>query len=163
MNLIPWRRKRESGEEREQSETSLARLRQDVDSLFDRFFRDRWGWSDFDSAGLGLMSMPRTDLAETEDDVTVTMELPGVDLKDVDISIAGDVLTVRGEKKEEKKEKKKNYHYVERQHGSFHRSVQLPSTVDPSKVDATFVNGVLSISIAKNPETKPKRITVRNA
>jgi HSP20 family protein len=163
MNLIPWRRKRETDEEREQSETSLAHLRQDMDSLFDRFFRDPWGWGDFGSPTSGSMTMPRTDLADTENEVTVTMELAGVDPKDVDISITGDVLTVRGQKKEEKKEKKKNYHYVERQHGSFHRSVQLPSTVDPSKVDATFKNGVLSISVAKNPEAKPKRITVRNA
>ncbi len=162
MNLIPWRRKRETGEQREQSETSLANLRHDMDSLFDRFLRDPWGWGDFDSPAAGLMSMPRTDLADTENEVTVTMEVPGVDPKNVDISITGDVLTVRGEKTEEKKEKK-NYHYVERQHGSFHRSVQLPSTVDPSKVDATFKNGVLSISVAKNPEAKPKRITVRNA
>ena len=163
MNLIPWRRKRETGEEREQSETSLAHLRQDMDSLFDRFFRDPWGRSDFDSPASGLMDVPRTDLADTENEVTVKMELPGVNPKDVDISIAGDMLTVRGEKKEEKKEKRKNYHYVERQHGSFHRTVQLPGTVDPGKVEATFVNGVLSISVAKNPEAQPKRITVRNA
>ena len=105
------------------------------------------------------MGMPRTDLADTEVDVTVTMELPGVDPTNVDISITGDVLTVRGKKKE----KNKNYHYIEWQHGSFYRSIQLPSTVDPSKVDATFKNGILSISVAKNPEAKPKRITVRNA
>ena len=163
MNLIPWRKKRESDEGREPSETSLANLRHDMDSLFDRFFRDPWSWGDSDSPASGLMNMPRTDLADTENEVTVTMELPGVDPKNVDISITGDVLTVRGEKKEEKKERKKNYHYVERQHGSFHRSVQLPSTVDPSKVDATFKDGVLSVSVAKNPEAKPKRITVRNA
>jgi len=163
MNLIPWRRKRETGEEGEPAETSLANLRHDMDSLFERFFRDPWGWGDSDSPSSGLMSVPRTDLADTENEVTVTMELPGVDPNNVDISITGDVLTVRGEKKEEKKEKKRNFHYVERQHGSFHRSVQLPGTVDPSKVDAAFKDGVLSISFAKNPEAKPKRITVRHA
>jgi len=163
MNLIPWRRKRESEAEHEQSETSLARLRHDMDSLFDRFFRDPWSWGELDRPVSGLMSMPRTDLADSENEVTVTMELPGVDPKDVNIDMTGDLLTIRGEKKEEKKEKKSNYHYVERQHGSFQRTVRLPSTVDAGKVDATFKNGVLSVRIAKHPEAKPKRITVRSA
>ena len=161
MNLIPWRRKRETSEQREQSETSLAGLRHDVDSLFDRFLRDPW--CDFDSSLRELARMPLMDLADAESEVTVTMELPGVDPKEVDISITGDVLTVRGEKKTEKKEKTKDCRYVERQQGSFHRSVRLPGSVDPSKVEATFKNGILSINVAKDPDAKPKRITVRNA
>ena len=110
-----------------------------------------------------LMRAPSTDFADNEDEVTVSMELPGVDPNDVDINICGDRLTVRGEKKPEKEEKKKNYHYVERHYGGFHRTVQLPSGVDPEKIDATFKNGVLSISIAKRLDAKPKQITVRNA
>jgi HSP20 family protein len=163
MSLIPWRKKRENHEEFERGETSLAHLRREIDGMFDRFFRDPWGWGEADSAVSGLITAPPTDLADSENEVTVTMELPGVDPKEVDINITGDVLSVRGEKKAEKEEKKKNYHYVERQVGSFQRSVQLPSTVDAGKVDAKFKNGVLTITIAKNPEAKPKRITVRNA
>lgn len=163
MNLIPWRQKRENGTELERSEHSRASFRKEMDNLFDRFLRDPWGIADSETSGLPLSGMPRTDLADSENEVIVTMELPGVDPKDLDINLAGDLLTVRGERKDEKKEKRKNYHYVERQQGSFHRTVRLPSTVDPSKIDATFKNGVLSVSIAKHPEAKPKQITVRNA
>lgn len=163
MNLIPWRRKRETPDEGGQADTSLARLRQNMDSLFDRYFQEPWGWRGWHPLESGLMGMPRTDLADTETEVTVTMELPGVDPKDVDISIAGDLLTVRGEKRDQRKEKSKNYHYVERQQGSFHRAIQLPSTVNPNKVDAEFKHGVLVITVAKRPEAKAKRINVRNA
>lgn len=162
MSLIPWRRKRDTREEREQPEKSLARLHEGMDSLFDRFLRDPWGCGESESFVSELMKLPRTDLADTENDVIVTMELPGVDPTDVDISIAGDVLTVRGEKKEEKTQKGKNLRHVERQHGRFQRSVRLPGTVDSATADATFKNGVLSVSIVKNPQAKPKRITVRN-
>jgi HSP20 family protein len=91
------------------------------------------------------------------------MELPGVRPEDVDIRITGGVLTIRGEKREEKEEKNKNLHFTERSFGSFQRSVQLPSTVDPDKVEATFKNGVLTVTVAKHADAKPKRIKVRNA
>jgi HSP20 family protein len=81
----------------------------------------------------------------------------------VDIRISGDLLTVRGEKKADKEEKERDYHYVERQYGSFHRTVQLRSTVDPEKVDATFKNGVLTITMAKRADAKARKIKVRNA
>ena len=163
MNLIPWRRKREEGVGSDQPEHSLAQLRRETDSLVERFFRDLWGWSESGFPAMGLLTAPRTDLADSENELTVRMEVPGVDPKDVDIKITNGVLTVRGEKKADKEEKNKNYHYVERQFGSFHRTVQLPSTVDPDKVDAAYKNGVLTITITKQPEAKPKRIKVRNA
>lgn len=162
-SLIPWRRKRERAEQGAQPLMSLARLRNEMDTLFERFFRDPWGLVDWEWPAGGLAAVPRTDLAETEDNVTVTMELPGVNPEDVQIDITGDLLTVRGEKREEKQEKKKDYHYVERQFGSFQRTVQLPSTVDPDKVDATYRNGVLTITIAKHAEARPRKIKVRHA
>ena len=112
---------------------------------------------------MSLLGAPRTDLAAAENEVTVRMELPGVDPKDVDIRATAGLLTVCGEKKAEKEEKRKNYHYVERQFGSFHRTIQLPSTVDPNRVNAAYKNGVLTITIAKRAEAKPRRIKVRNA
>ncbi len=162
MNLIPWRKKREHREQTD-PEYALARFREDFETLLDRFFRNPWSLTGFGSVWPELANVPRTDLADNESEVTVTMELPGVDPKDVEITITGDLLTVRGEKKTEHEEKKKDYHYVERQFGTFQRTIQLPSTVDPGKVDAKFKHGVLTINIAKRSEAKPRKITVRHA
>ena len=164
MALIPWRRKRERRNNGEGgAEMTLARLRHEMDALFDRFFRDPWDVFGDDDMPAVFAGFPRTDVAESEDDVTVRMELPGVDPKDVEIQVAGGLLTVRGEKKQEKEEKKRNYHFVERRFGSFQRTVQLPSTVDPDRIEATFKNGVLTITIGKHAEVKPRRITVKTA
>lgn len=161
MNLIPWRRKQEGNIVSSQSDNTLARLRDETEALVERFFRDPWFWSEgipaFRSA------LPRTDLEDTENAVTVRMELPGVDPQDVDIRVAGGLLTVRGEKKAESEQRRGSYQYVERQFGSFQRTVQLPSSADPDKVDAAFKNGVLTVTLAKRPEAKPKRIAVRSA
>jgi HSP20 family protein len=161
MNLVPWRRKREEfgGE----SANPLAQLRRQMDTLFDRFFDDPWGYSGSELPWGRLLAGPRTDLADSANEVIVTMELPGVDPKEVDIQITGDLLTVRGEKKADKEEKQRDYHYVERQYGSFQRTVQLPSTVDPEKVDAAFKNGVLTITLAKRADAQARKIKVRNA
>jgi len=162
MNLIPWRNKRENKDVITAESHPLARLRGEMDQLFERFWRDPWsaGLSDLfpSCSGLGL----RINLAESDHDVTVTAELPGINPEDVDISVSGNVLAIRGEKNEEKEDKKRDYHYVERSYGSFHRSVQLPSSVDPSQVDATYKNGVLTVTLAKHAKAKPKRITVRH-
>jgi HSP20 family protein len=162
MNLIPWRNKREGPGGGTSEAHPLARLRDEMDHAFERFWRDPWSASFADvfptRASLGL----RLNLAESDNDVTVSAELPGVDPKDVDISVSGNTLTIHGEKKEEKEDKKKDYHYVERSYGSFHRSVQLPSSVDPNKVDATYKNGVLTVTLAKHAEARPRRITVKH-
>ena len=162
MTLIPWRSKQEGDAGENAPETSLARFRNEMSGLVDRFFRDPWGPSLFESFPARLGWGPRIDLAETEDAVIVTAEMPGVDPKDVEISVTGNVLTLRGHKQQEKEEKGRNYHYVERHYGDFHRALPLPGSVDPEKVDAVFKNGVLTISLSKRAEAKPKRITVRN-
>ena len=163
MHLIPWRRKREHMHHQDQADTSLGQLRSEMTSLLDRFFQDPWESFAGGSPLAGLTAFPRTDLAESENQVTVTMELPGVDAKDLDITVTGGLLSVCGEKRHEREEKQKNYHYVERQFGGFRRSVQLPSSVDPSKVEATCKDGVLTVTIGKHPDAKPKRIAVTNA
>jgi len=163
MSLIPWRNKRESRDLERVSPRALPRLRDQIDELFDRFMHDFWSEGPHWLSERGFGFSTRADLAETDDEVTVKMDLPGVEPKDVDISLEGNVLTIRGEKKEEKEEKKRDYHYVERQFGSFHRSIQLPSTVDPEKVDATFKNGVLTVTVAKRADAKAKRIEVKTA
>lgn len=162
MNLTPWKRKRDRELLLAQPATALARLRGEMDMLFDRFFGDPWASGNPEWPLGGRTGFPHTDLAESENEVTVTMELPGVDPKDVQIDIAGDILTVRGEKKHEQEEKRKNYHYVERQYGSFRRAVQLPRHLDVSKVEATYKDGVLTVAVPKVPGAQPKRVTVKS-
>lgn len=161
MNLIPWRHKRESKDVAVAERHPLARLRNEMDQMFERFWEDPWSadlaniWPSGQALGL------RINLAETDNEVTVTAEVPGIDPKDVDIKVSGNMLTIQGEKKEEKEDKKKNYHYVERSYGSFHRSIQLPTSVDPSKVDASYKDGILTVTLAKHEKAKSKRITVQ--
>jgi len=160
MDLIPWKNKRDRSELSRREGYVLPRLRTDIDRLFDRFFQDFWG--DEDGGRLaGLMAGTRTDLSESDNDVCVRVELPGVDPKDVEVNLEGNVLTISGEKKEEKEDKRRDYQYVERQFGSFRRSIQLPGYVDPEHVEATFKNGVLTVTLPKKPEAKPKTIEVK--
>lgn len=163
MNLIPWKRKREMSGAEPSPTTALAQLRQQMDSLFDRFFRDPWTVGDMDAAWSGSLAGPRTDLADSPDALTLTMELPGVEPQDVNIQVTGDRLSVRAEKKAERQEKQRDGFYMERQFGTFQRTIPLPSTVDPDRVDANYKNGVLTIQIAKRPDLKPKKIKVRHA
>jgi len=158
MNLIPWRNKHMETSRRPEP-TTLPSLRREIDDLFDRFLREPFGTGLSQMFG-GWTAGLRTDLAESDDEVVVRAEMPGVDPKEVEISVTGNALTISGEKKEEHEDKRRNYHYVERQFGSFHRSVQLPAYVDPDKVDATFKNGVLTVTIAKKPDAKPRKIKV---
>jgi HSP20 family protein len=108
---------------------------------------------------------PRIDVAETDNAIEVTAELPGIDEKDVDVVLRDDLLTIKGEKKSEREEKKKDYHLIERSFGSFARSIRLPFEADSEAVKASFAKGVLKITIAKPAEVKDKtvKIPVRSA
>ena len=103
---------------------------------------------------------PRVDVEETEKEILVKADLPGIDPKAIEISIENGILTIRGEKKEEKEEKKKNYHRIERFTGMFYRQIPLPTGVDADKITATNANGVVTVSIPKKPEAQPKRIAI---
>lgn len=159
MNIIPWLSKREQNLSPASPEASLSRLRGEMDRLFDRFFTDPWGG--LESFGGQSLMGPRLDMSETENDVTIKAELPGVDPKEVDVRVQGNVLSIRGEKKLDHEEKRRDYQYVERQYGAFHRSVPLPPSVDPDKVDASFKDGVLTLTVAKRPDAKVKKIEVK--
>lgn len=160
MNIIPWL-KREQNPSVSNPDAAVSRLRSEMDRMFDRFFSDPWG--DRDVFGGSSMIGPRLDMSESENDLTIKAELPGIDPKDVDLRVQGNVLTIRGEKKQEKEEKRRDYQYVERQYGSFHRSVPLPTSVDPDKVDASYKNGILTLTIAKKPDAKARRIEVKSS
>ena len=103
---------------------------------------------------------PPVDIYEDEHTITVKMEVPGIDEKDIDVRIENTTLTVHGERKIEKEEKEENFRRVERQYGSFTRSFTLPSSVDPGQVTAHYDKGMLKIKLAKKAEAKPKQIKV---
>jgi HSP20 family protein len=104
---------------------------------------------------------PVVDVAETENDIVVKAEIPGIDPKDIDVSITGDKLTLKGEKKEEKENTGKCYHRVESSYGSFKRVITLPASVDVDKVAAEGKNGILEITLPKKEESKAKKISVK--
>ena len=106
---------------------------------------------------------PNIDISETDQAIEVTAEMPGLERKDIEISIDDDSLTIRGEKKVEEDRKDKNVQHSERTYGVFMRVLQLPSGVNPSSVEATMSNGVLKITIPKPAKPEPKKIEVKDA
>lgn len=142
MTLVKWNPSR-----------SLFNFRED---LWDNFFnsdhfltRNRESW------------YPAVDIEEDNDKYHVTMELPGLNKDDVNISYEDGVLVVRGEKKEEKEDKDRNYHCYERRYGKFERAFRIHSDVEKDKIDAAFKNGVLSIELPKAEKAKAKQIEVK--
>ena len=134
----------------------ITDLRQELDRLFDRMFESRW--DQFPATGDWV---PSLDLSETTDALVLKMEVPGMDAKDIQVSLQEDLLTVKGERKQEKEEKGEQYHQVERSHGAFTRSVRLPIGVDGSKVNATFRDGLLVVTMPKTPAAKGFTIPVK--
>lgn len=132
-------------------------LHREVNRLFDDSFRTMREGS---GSGAGFMLSPKVDVSQTDDGWEVTAELPGVDQKDIDLRLDGDLLTISGEKRDERKDEKNRF--VERSYGSFTRTFQLPFTPDPEKVTADCDRGVLTIKLPKAAEQdRSKRIEVR--
>lgn len=146
--LRPWRGGRD-----------IDRFRREMDTMFERFFREPWPI--FAPAAREAMIVPDIDVSETEGEIVVRCELPGVEPKDVDINVAGDVLTIRGEKKVTEEEQKETFHFMERDWGKFSRSVMLPQHVQPEKVEAHYKNGILKIVLPKAEEAKARKIEVK--
>jgi len=147
MSLIKWRPERD-----------LISIREEMNRLFDDFFSS---WLPVRRRGLleGEWS-PSVDIAETDENIVVKAELPGIKQDDVDITITNDVLTLKGEKKEEKEIKRENYHRIERSYGGFQRSISLPTGVQADKAKASYRDGVLTITVPKVEEAKPKSIKI---
>ena len=150
-NLLPAARKPAGRDD----DHPFYSLQNQMNSLFDDFF------SGFDVAPRSLAGgfgafVPSVDIKESDKDFTIYVELPGVDEKDVEVTVAGDSVTIKGEKKEEKEDKGKNYYYMERSYGSFHRTIPLTAQTDASKATASFKNGVLSVAVPKSQLNKAK-------
>lgn len=160
MNLIPWRRKREEDQSNTATRNPLGLFRDEVDDLFERAMRDPWHLATTD---IFDRSAPAADLEESDEEVRLTMDVPGVEPGEIKVSLAGGVLTVRAEHADEQKHARGDMHLVERRFGSFHRSIPLPNTINPERVEANCRNGVLTVTVAKRPDARPRQITVRNA
>ena len=144
--LMEWRPFRE-----------ISRLRREMDRM----------WEDYFGSGRRAFKplegefAPAVDIKETAGQVVVKAEIPGMDANDIKISVTGDMLTIKGEKKSEKEEQEENYHVVERSYGSFSRSLVLPGAVDLDNISAGYDKGVLTITCPKKEEVKPKTIEIK--
>jgi HSP20 family protein len=143
----------------------LYRLRSEINRLFDDFGMGSWlsqfrrGAFDvepFWSAGISWAKVPAVDIAETAKGYEITAELPGIDEKNIEVKYVDGALTIKGEKKDEREEKKENYHLSERSYGAFQRSFRVPDGIDAEKVEASFKNGVLTVTMPKSPEVQKK-------
>ncbi|WP_020589972.1 Hsp20/alpha crystallin family protein [Desulfobacter curvatus] len=133
---------------------SLSSLHDEMDLLFDDFFNGLGLPLSLSKSGMlegmtGSVLKPRLDLSATDKEYTVSVEIPGVGEKDVNLELIHDTLIIRGEKKQEKEEKKKNYYRLERSYGSFQRTLSLPDDADRNNIKADFKNGVLNITIPR--------------
>jgi HSP20 family protein len=153
-SIIPFQGNRAAGRQRDEAHP-LPALRREIDGVFDDFFRS-FGFPMLANEMPVAKLMPRLDVSETEQEIQIQAELPGIDEKDVDVTLADDVLTIRGEKKTEQEKKERDYHLMERSQGTFVRSLRLPFMVDAGQVTAAFKNGVLTITIPKPKEVQQK-------
>ena len=139
---------------RDEISQPFLKLQHEMNQMFDNFF-DNFRLSPFRKEN--LETFPRVDIKETNKEVDVSAELPGLEAKDIDISISDNILTLSGEKSKEAENKGEGYYRMERIYGSFHRSVMLPTEVESDNVKAVFKNGILRITIPKKPEANEKQ------
>ena len=146
MAMERWRPLRELGELERRFEDIFGRPF--LPAVWRRLPMEERGWA------------PPIEVFEKEDKYVVKAELPGMKEEDIDVSVIGDTLTVKGERKAESEVKEEDYYCCERSYGSFFRSIALPSNVDAKKIEASFEDGVLEVSLPKAAEVKPKKISV---
>jgi HSP20 family protein len=157
-NLMPWRHKEHAPRRRgevtvnREEDHPLTLFERDMNRMFDDFFggfglapSDFWDtdWSAFS---------PQVDIVDNENEIKVSVELPGLDEKDIDVNLSRDTLIISGEKQQEKEDKGKNYYRMERSYGSFKRAIPIPCEIKTEAIDATFKNGVLSVVLPKATE-----------
>lgn len=181
-DLIPWARGDKAPETKENGANPIAQLQEEMNRVFEnfwsRFARDTStvGSTPYPISGFGGIAFggsgfpwngttPRADVVETDDGYEVTVELPGLEQKDVEVTLTDDLLTVKGEKKVEREDSKKGYYLSERAYGAFHRAIPLPPGVDSDKAEAVFRNGVLTVKLPQSAEAKARvrRIDVKSA
>jgi HSP20 family protein len=137
----------------------FSTMRNEMNRMFERFEHDWPRLPSLFGGGDGAM-VPELDVRENANAITIEADLPGVEEKDVTVTLRDGVLTIKGEKKQEREEKNESYHLTERSFGSFQRSLRLPDTIDESKVEAKFDKGVLKVTAAKRPEAVKAERTI---
>ena len=152
MAWLPWKRGR-----RADVEHPVARFRGEMDRMFEHFLG---GWCPTTLSGEGLWG-PAIDVRETENEVIVDVEIPGLEPGDLDVSVTDGRLTVKGEKKLEREEKKGDFRLAERSYGSFSRTVDLPASVEAEKAEARHRQGVLTVTLPKTEKSKARKIDVK--
>jgi HSP20 family protein len=154
-SIIPWKKEERQVDRTREDGNPFSLFQRQMDSLFDDVFgrSSMEPWNEF----RGRRFAPDIDVNETDKEVRVTAELPGLDEKDVELSLTGNLLSIKGEKKEEHEEEKGDYYRSERSYGYFERAVQLPEGIDADKAKANFKKGVLKVSIPKKPEAQSSR------
>lgn len=162
-SLIPWRDRNAVSRQEDAPYDPFVSFRREVDSLFDDFFKG--AFSSLPAAYTGSPVAPTIDVEDNEKDVVVTAELPGLDEKDFEVTLTGDVLTIKGEKKDSQEENRNGARYVERRYGAFQRSLRLPFEAGDQDVEANYDKGVLTVRVPKPADLtrEPKRIAVRSA
>ena len=150
MNLTPWK-SRGTGLD---VFTDLEDFQKEMTRMFD--LRSQWPVK----TGNGGLWAPAVDIVDEKDQIRIKADLPGLKKEDIEISADNGILTIKGEKKEEKEIKEKDYVRSERYYGAFHRSFSLPTGVDPQKVNASYKDGVLEVTLPKREDAKPKQIKV---
>ncbi len=159
-SLIPVGRDRQNNIKAE----PFFSLQREIDRLFDDFARGFPTLSSFGNGnGNGGKLLPSVDVVETDKEIEITAELPGLEEKDVQLNVADNVLTIRGEKKAEKEEKDKDYRLVERSYGAFERTMELPDGVDVDEIKASIAKGVLKVTVPKPAPAQAKKIEVQSA
>jgi len=166
-SLIPWRKKQDQMPAPRENEHPLDLLQHRMNRMFEDFFED-FGFPEF-HGGLvpgGMRDEPRFEVSETDDEIRIKAELPGMDRDDVEILLDENVLTIRGEKREERqdRDKKRNVYVSEMTYGTFQRSIPLPSGIDRDKVAADFKRGVLTLRLPRTEDaaSRRRRIEVRS-
>lgn len=158
-DLIPWARRDNAPEAKSGEDNPIATLQREMNHVFENFWNRignlDWPWGSGEA---------RSDMVETDNAIEVSIELPGMEMKDIEVTVSDDMLTVKGEKRIERQEEKKGYYLSERSYGAIYRTIPLPPGVDGEKAQASFKNGVLTIKLPQTPEAqaKVKRIEVKN-
>jgi HSP20 family protein len=161
-SLIPWRDKTQVDAQTDTYSDPFTSFRREVDRMFDDFFRSAGQGLQPWNAGWQTMA-PRIDISDADKELLITAEMPGLDEKDFEVTLAGDLLTIKGEKKTENENRNGNAYYVERRFGSFSRSVRLPFEAGDEQVEANYDRGVLTVRVPKPAEAQRhvRRIEVK--
>lgn len=155
-DLIPWKKSNDSLAVRQEQTDPFMRLRHNIDQVFDNMLGDWTGrMNKFDRAFI-----PTIDVHETAKEIRVTAELPGLEEKNIDVSLLNGALWIKGEKNEEHEEEKGDVYRCERRYGSFQRMIELPTEVDADKIKASFKKGVLKVTLPKTKEASRRVISV---